>query len=87
MLDKQSGMAYSGARMKKVFVQLKQPEFDILLARKNVAKQQVASSIGVSPSSITRICSGDPVSARMRRVLIEYLGCAFEDIFLIRGSR
>lgn len=73
--------------MKKVFVKLRQPDFDILLAKKNIARQQLAEGIGVSPSSITRICSGDPVSARMRTALIQFLECEFEDIFLIKHSR
>ena len=68
--------------MKKVKSIINRKKFDLLLNRKNLTYRELASDIYVNRHYISKLVTQDRyVSERMRKILLDYLGVEYNDIF------
>ena len=73
-------------------VKVKQPEFDIALARVNSSRGACARAIDLSEQWFSKVANGEEsVSPKVRQRIIDYLnvdaaiGYSFDDIFFIEN--
>ncbi|EJE24518.1 helix-turn-helix domain-containing protein [Staphylococcus epidermidis] len=68
--------------MKKVKSIINRKKFDLLLNRKNLTYRELASEIYVNRHYISKLATQDRyVSERMRKILLDYLGVEYNDVF------
>ncbi len=68
-------------------VELRSDVLEKNLVRQNCSKKEMAYRMGITRSYLSGLCTGRRrASPKMRRRLLEYFHCSFDDLFVIRDG-
>lgn len=70
-----------------MIVDLKRNEIGKKLARKNLSHNWFAEKLGISSGYMSQLmCGVRHPSPKLRKAIMDYLGCEFDDVFKLRDE-
>jgi transcriptional regulator with XRE-family HTH domain len=70
-----------------MIVDLKRIDIGKRLARKNISQNSLAQKLGISSGYMSQLmCGVRHPSPQLRQLFLDYFGCEFDDIFILKDA-